>query len=468
MTAIGADGLLPPQNVVVTGGAGYIGSHLVDRLVEEGHQVGILDDLSTGNPAHLAHLVRSRQVRLITGSILDADLVEREVKNADTVFHLAAAVGVRRIVTNPLRSLRANLIGTENVLRACADHGCRVVLASSSEVYGKFSSGPMSESGDRVLGPTTVPRWSYAAAKAVDEHLAFAYWAQGLRVSVVRYFNSYGPRLDRAGTASVIAVFVRHALAGEPIPVHGDGQQTRCFTYITDTVRGTMLAAAVLRRRARCSISGPRPRRASPRSPNWSPRWQGRRYRSSTSPTKPSTAPGSRTSPVGFPTSATPGGSWVGSRGCRWLKASNARSDGGVKPVTDIRSHETHGLVRREDFTARIRTRDLVMGVIGLGYTGLPLAVAAAQAGFTTFGYDHDAELCAQINRGISHIGDVTKEDLQAMRAADLLTAVAAPDLAPSPMLSSYAYPRPSPGRPICPMCAPRRAASPGRSGRAW
>jgi UDP-glucose 4-epimerase len=245
MTAIGTEGLLPPQNVVVTGGAGYIGSHLVDRLVEEGHQVSILDDLSSGNPAHLAHLVRSGQARLVTGSILDAGLVEREVTNADTVFHLAAAVGVRRIVTNPLRSLRANLIGTENVLRACADHGCRVVLASSSEVYGKFSSGPMSESGDRVLGPTTVPRWSYAAAKAVDEHLAFAYWAQGLQVSVVRYFNSYGPRLDRAGTASVVAVFVRHALAGEPIPVHGDGQQTRCFTYITDTVRGTILAAAV-------------------------------------------------------------------------------------------------------------------------------------------------------------------------------------------------------------------------------
>lgn len=245
MTAIGTDGLLPPQNVVVTGGAGYIGSHLVDWLVEEGHQVSVLDDLSSGSPAHLAHLVRSRQARLVTGSILDAGLVEREVRNADTVFHLAAAVGVRRIVTNPLRSLRTNLIGTENVLRACADHGCRVVLASSSEVYGKPSSVPMSESGDRVLGPTTVPRWSYAAAKAVDEHLAFAYSAQGLRVCVVRYFNSYGPRLDRAGTASVVAVFIRHALAGEPIPVHGDGQQTRCFTYISDTVRGTMLAAAV-------------------------------------------------------------------------------------------------------------------------------------------------------------------------------------------------------------------------------
>ena len=244
-TPVRRDGLFPPQNVVVTGGAGYIGSHLVDRLAEDGHQVTVLDDLSAGHAAYLAPRLRAGQARLVTGSILDPDLVGRELRTADTVFHLAAAVGVRRIVTEPLRSLRTNLIGTENVLHACADHGCRVVLASSSEVYGKLPRLPMSESGDRVLGPTTVPRWSHAAAKAVDEHLAFAYAAQGLRVSVVRYFNSYGPRLDRAGDASVVAVFVRHALAGEPIPVHGDGQQTRCFTYVADTVRGTVLAAAV-------------------------------------------------------------------------------------------------------------------------------------------------------------------------------------------------------------------------------
>jgi UDP-glucose 4-epimerase len=245
MTSVSQDGLLPPQRVVVTGGAGYIGSHLVDWLAEEGHQILVLDDLSSGNAAHLAPRIRAGQVRLVTGSILDGDLVARETRTAGTVFHLAAAVGVRRIVSEPLQSLRTNLTGTENVLRACADHGCRVVLASSSEVYGKLPRLPMSESGDRVLGPTTVPRWAYAAAKAVDEHLAFAYAARGLRVSVVRYFNSYGPRLDRAGDASVVAVFVRHAMAGRPIPVHGDGRQTRCFTYVADTVRGTMLAAAV-------------------------------------------------------------------------------------------------------------------------------------------------------------------------------------------------------------------------------
>src|SRR5579859_2251561 len=243
-TARGAQ-FLPPQQVVVTGGAGYIGSHLVDCLADEGHRVTVVDDMSTGSAARLAARLRRGEVRLVTGSILDAGLVEEAVAGAGTVFHLAAAVGVGRIVADPLGSLRTNLIGTENVLSACARHGCRVVLASSSEVYGRPRDLPMAEHGERVLGPTTVPRWSYGAAKAVDEHLAFAYAGQGLRVSVVRYFNSYGPRLDRLGDASVVAVFLRHALAGSPIPLHGNGRQTRCFTYISDTVRGTLLAAAV-------------------------------------------------------------------------------------------------------------------------------------------------------------------------------------------------------------------------------
>jgi UDP-glucose 4-epimerase len=244
-TAHGEQRLLPPQHVVVTGGAGYIGSHLVDWLVCEGHRVTVVDDLSTGSAARLAGPSRRGDVHLVTGSILDAGLVEEALAGAGTVFHLAAAVGVGRIVADPLGSLRTNLIGTENVLAACARHGCRVVLASSSEVYGRPRDVPMSENGDRVLGPTSVPRWSYGAAKAVDEHLAFAYADQGLRVSVVRYFNSYGPRLDRRGDASVVAVFLRHALAGTPIPLHGTGRQTRSFTYVSDTVRGTLLAAAV-------------------------------------------------------------------------------------------------------------------------------------------------------------------------------------------------------------------------------
>jgi UDP-glucose 4-epimerase len=233
----------PPQQVLVTGGAGYIGSHLVDRLLSGGHQVTVLDNLSTGTARRLDAQLTGGQVRLVRGSVLNRRLVSAEVAKASVVFHLAAAVGVRRVVSAPLPALQTNVTGTENILRACADHGSAFLLASSSEVYGKASSVPMSESGDRVLGPTTVPRWSYAAAKAVDEHLALAYAASGLPVTIVRYFNCYGPRLDRAGDASVVGVFLRRALAGEPLVLHGDGHQTRCFTYVSDTVEGTVLAA---------------------------------------------------------------------------------------------------------------------------------------------------------------------------------------------------------------------------------
>lgn len=240
----GLQHLVPAENIVVTGGAGYIGSHLVDLLAETGHRVTVIDDLTSGSTANLATRLRRGDIRLVTGSILDDALIDRELRGADLVFHLAAAVGVGRIVADPLGSLETNVAGTQEVLEACARHGCALVLASSSEVYGKEPACPMSESGDRVLGPTTVPRWSYAAAKAVDEHLAFAYATRGLRASAVRYFNSYGPRIDRRGTASVVAVFLRQAFAGEPITLHGDGRQSRCFTYVSDTVRGTVAAAA--------------------------------------------------------------------------------------------------------------------------------------------------------------------------------------------------------------------------------
>ncbi len=228
------------MRVLVTGGAGYIGSHLVDLLLHHDHEVTVVDNLSTGKIANITHCLD--QVRFINGSILDQDLVEREVERAQLVFHLAAAVGVRHIVDRPLEALLTNTRGTENVLEACFKYWRKVLIASTSEVYGKTSKVPMAEDDDRVLGSTKVHRWGYSTAKALDEHLAFAYAAHGLPVTIVRYFNSYGPRLDPRGYGSVVASFMGSALADKPIRVHGDGSQTRCFTYVDDTVRGTFLA----------------------------------------------------------------------------------------------------------------------------------------------------------------------------------------------------------------------------------
>jgi len=228
------------MRVLVTGGAGYIGSHLVDRLLALGHAVTVLDDLSTGNVANLA---RSRgEINFVENTILSEKLVNKLVRRADTVFHLAAGVGVGHIVEKPLAALITNTRGAENVIEACVKHDKRLLLASTSEIYGKTSTMPMSEDDDRVLGSTTVPRWGYSTAKAIDEHLALAYAQHGLRMSVVRYFNSFGPRLDPRGYGSVVANLMRQALDNEPLTVHGNGTQTRCFTYIDDTVEGTLRA----------------------------------------------------------------------------------------------------------------------------------------------------------------------------------------------------------------------------------
>jgi len=226
--------------VLVTGGAGFIGSHLVDSLCEDGHDVSVIDNLSTGRASNLSH--RLDQIHFVNGSILDASLVAAEVEAAQLVFHLAAAVGVRHIVDSPLESLLVNTRGTENVLGACFRYWKKGVVASTSEVYGKTHKVPMAEDDDRVLGPTTVHRWSSCTAKAIDEHLAFAYVAHGLPTVILRYFNSYGPRLDERGYGSVVANFLRQSLVDQPMTVHGDGSQTRCFTYVDDTVRGTVLA----------------------------------------------------------------------------------------------------------------------------------------------------------------------------------------------------------------------------------
>jgi UDP-glucose 4-epimerase len=228
------------MRVLVTGGAGFIGSHLVDLLISEGHEVAVIDNLSTGGVRNIEHHLG--RIRFVNGSILDDRLVDREVAASDLVFHLAAAVGVQHIVDSPLESMLVNTRGTEIVLAACYRYWKKVVLASTSEVYGKTAKVPMEEDDDRVLGPTTVHRWSYSTSKAIDEHLALAYHAGGLPVVIVRYFNSYGPRIDPRGYGSVIANFVRQSLSGKPITLHGDGAQSRCFTFVDDTTRGTYLA----------------------------------------------------------------------------------------------------------------------------------------------------------------------------------------------------------------------------------
>ncbi len=237
-----ATSTMPKSRILVTGGAGYIGSHLCDALMVEGHRVTVLDNLSTGRIGNLQHLLGHERFTFVNDSILNEAEVERLVREAEVIYHLAAVVGVKYVVDNPLGTIETNLRGTEIVLERAFKHWRRVVIASSSEVYGKSQAVPLREDADTLLGPTAVGRWSYALAKALDEHLGFIYAQRGLPVSIVRYFNSYGPRLDPAGYGSVMARFITQALQGEPLTVLADGQQTRCFTYVDDTVRGTVLA----------------------------------------------------------------------------------------------------------------------------------------------------------------------------------------------------------------------------------
>jgi len=229
------------MKVLVTGGAGYIGSHLVERLLSRDDQVFAIDNLSTGKLANIQHHVGKDQFRFLNDTILNESLLNLLVSQVDLVYHLAALVGVKNVVADPLAAIKTNVTGTEMVLNAAFKYWKKVVLASTSEIYGKSAKIPFHEEDDRVLGSTTVGRWSYSTSKAIDEHFAFAYAAKGLPMAIVRYFNSYGPRLDEKGYGSVVANFIRQALNGEPITVHGDGLQSRCFTYIDDTVDGTTL-----------------------------------------------------------------------------------------------------------------------------------------------------------------------------------------------------------------------------------
>ena len=223
---------------LVTGGAGFVGSHLVERLIDRGDSVTVLDDLSTGRSSNLAAVAEHANFTLIEGSVLDANLVEQLVGQAEAVYHLAAAVGVDWVLRHPLRSLETNIRGTEHVLRACAaEGGRRVLIASTSEVYGKNDKDALNEDDDRVLGSARLSRWFYASAKAIDEAFALAYWNERqLPVTVVRLFNTVGPR-QTGRYGMVVPRFVRWALRNEPLRVYGDGQQTRCFTSVHDVVR---------------------------------------------------------------------------------------------------------------------------------------------------------------------------------------------------------------------------------------
>jgi UDP-glucose 4-epimerase len=233
------------MRTLVTGGAGFIGSNLVDTLMEQGHEVTVLDNLSVGKVSNIEHHLESDRFHFVNGSILDTSTLERLVRQADQIYHLAAVVGVKYVVEDPLHAIITNVRGTENVLELAFKYWAKTVVASSSEIYGKSTHVPLSEDSDRLLGPTTVNRWSYSDAKAIDEYFALAYAQKGLPVSVVRYFNAYGPRLDPQGYGSVIARFITQALARDPLTVYDDGRQTRCFTYVGDAVEGTLRAAAL-------------------------------------------------------------------------------------------------------------------------------------------------------------------------------------------------------------------------------
>lgn len=227
------------MKILITGGAGFLGSHLGDFLLSQGHEVVALD---TSSDLKIRHNIGNPKFQFIKGSILDHDLLESLIAKCDKVFHLAAVVGVEHYVEDPLHVLNINVNGTQEVIKLAYRYDKKVIFSSTSEVYGKSKDTPFREYGDRLLGATSIDRWCYSTSKAVGEHFCFAYAKLGLPVVIVRFFNAYGPRLDRIDVGRVITIFMGQLLRGEPLTVIGDGKQTRAFTYVGDAVRA--LAAA--------------------------------------------------------------------------------------------------------------------------------------------------------------------------------------------------------------------------------
>lgn len=231
------------MKALITGGAGFIGSHLGELLLRGGNQVIALDDMSTGRRENVAQLSAHAKFSFVEGSVLDASLVSELVAQVDVVFHLAAAVGVKLIMEKPVLSIETNVLGTHSILQAATKFHRKVLLASTSEVYGKGTAVPFNENDDRLIGPTTKSRWNYATTKALDEFWGLAYHAEhDLPVVICRFFNTVGPR-QRGRYGMVIPRFVQQALANEPLTVFGDGTQTRAFCDVSDVVQAVVKLA---------------------------------------------------------------------------------------------------------------------------------------------------------------------------------------------------------------------------------
>jgi UDP-glucose 4-epimerase len=231
------------MKVLVTGGAGFLGSFLVDALMARGDEVTVLDDVSSGAEFKIVHHRNNPRFAFVRDTVLNRDILDDLISRCDLVYHLGAIVGVHHYVINPYAVLNVNVNGTQHVLQLAHKYGKKVLFASTSEIYGRNPKIPFAEDDERVLGSTTIDRWCYSTSKAVGEHFCFAYKKLGLKMAIVRFFNIYGPRMDKLDTGRVVTIFLAKILRNEPVTVVGDGTQTRSFTYIEDGVRGMMAAA---------------------------------------------------------------------------------------------------------------------------------------------------------------------------------------------------------------------------------